>query len=106
MSLGLISSLQLCNKKPNIYVRIRRFNKPVKYINFNGEEFRVTKLCIVLIRLSNQEIQLPLMVKDEGKNDTISIMLGMTFLEKCNPRRITSRNLVITIDDKEIIIPK
>ena len=41
--------------------------KPVKYINFNGEEFRVTKFYTVLIRLSNQEIQLPLMVEDEGK---------------------------------------
>ena len=59
--------------------------KPIKYINFNGEEFSVTKFCIVLIRLSNQQIQLPLMVEDEGKNDTISIMLGMTFLEKCQP---------------------
>ena len=56
--------------------------KPIKYINFNGEEFRVTKFCTVLIRLSNQEIQLPLMVEDEDKNDMLSIMLGMTFLEK------------------------
>ena len=66
-------------------LKLEDLTKQVKYINFNGEEFRVTKLCTVLIRLSNQELQLPLMVEDEGKNDTISIMLGMTFLEKCNP---------------------
>ena len=80
--------------------------KPVKYINFNGEEFRVTKLCTILIRLSNQEIQLPLMVEDEGKTDTISIMLGMTFLEKCQLCQITSHCFVITLANKEIIIPK
>ena len=69
-------------------LEIEDLAKPVKYINFNGEEFRVTKFCTVLIRLLNQEIQLPLMVEDEGKNDTINIMLGMTFLEKCQPLRI------------------
>ena len=41
--------------------------KPVKYINFNGEEFSVTKFCTILIRLSNQEIQLSLMVEDGEK---------------------------------------
>ena len=56
--------------------------KPIKYINFNEEEFRVTKFCTVLIRFSNQEIQLPLMVEDEDKNDMLSLMLEMTFLEK------------------------
>ena len=59
--------------------------EPINYINFNGEKFCVTKFCNVVIRLTNQEIKLPLMVEDEGKNDTISIMLGMTFLEKCKP---------------------
>ena len=87
-------------------LELEDLTKPVNYINFNGEEFRVTKFCTVIIRLSNQEMQLPSMAEDEGKNDTISIMLGMTFLEKCNPWRITSHNLVITIDNKEIIIPK
>ena len=94
------------SKSLTFMLELEDLTKPVKYINFNGEEFSVTKFCTVLIRLSNQEIQLPLMVEDEGKNDTISIMLGMTFLEKCNPWRITSQNLVITIDNKEIIIPK
>ena len=46
---------------------IKELAEPVKYINFNGEEFRVTKFCTVLIRLANQEIKLPLMVEDEGK---------------------------------------
>ena len=59
--------------------------EPVTYINFNGEKLCVTKFCNVVIRLTNQEIKLPLMVEDRGKNDTISIMLGMTFLEKCKP---------------------
>ena len=87
-------------------LRLKDLTKPVKYINFNGEKFRVTKFCTVLIRLSNQEIQLSSMVEDEGKNDTISIMLGMDFLEKCQPWQITSHSLVITLDNKEIIIPK
>ena len=46
------------------------------------------------------------MVEDEGKNDTVSIMLGMTFLEKCKPWQITSENLIITLNNKEIIIKK
>ena len=78
----------------------------VTYINFNGENFRVTKFCTVVIRLNNQEIKLPLMVEDEGENDTISIMLGMTFLEKCKPWHITSEHLMITINNNQITIPK
>ena len=46
------------------------------------------------------------MVEGECKNDTISIILGMTFLEKCQPWRITSHSLVIILDNKKIIIPK
>ena len=81
-------------------------DEPVTYINFNGEKFCVTKFCTTVIRLNNQEIKLPLMVEDEGKNDTISIMLGMTFLEKCKPWHITSEHLMITINNNQIIIPK
>ena len=66
----------------------------------------VTKFCNVIIRLNNQEIKLLLMVEDEGKNDTISIMLEMTFLEKCKPWQITSEHLMITINQNQIIIPK
>ena len=80
--------------------------EPAKYINFNGEEFSIMKYCTVLIRLANQEIKLPLMVEEEGKNDTISIMLGMTFLEKCKPWQIASENLIITLNQNEIIIQK
>ena len=53
----------------------------------------VANLYNVILRLNTQEIKLPLMVEDEGKNDTISIMLGMTFLEQCKPWQITSENL-------------
>ena len=87
-------------------LELKELTEPVKYINFKEEEFRVTKLCTVLIRLANQEIKLPLMVEDEGKNDTISIMLGMTFLEKCKPWKITFENLIITLNNNEIIIQK
>ena len=87
-------------------LELNELTEPVKYINFNGEEFRVTKFCTVLIRLANQEIKLPLMVEDEGKTNTISIMLGMTFLEKCKLWHITSENLIITLNNNEIIIQK
>ena len=80
--------------------------EPVTYINFNGEKFCVTKFYNVVIRLTNQEKKLPLMVEDKGKNYTISIMLGMTFLEKCKPWQITSEHLMITINHNQIIIPK
>ena len=70
------------------------------------EKIRVTKFRTVLIRLANQEIKLPLMVEDEGKNDTISIILGMNCLEKCKPWQITSENLIITLNNNEIIIQK
>ena len=46
------------------------------------------------------------MVEDEGKNNTISIMIGMTFLEKCKPLKITSENLIITLNNNEIIMQK
>ena len=85
---------------------VKELAEPVKYINFNGEEFSVAKSCTILIRLANQEIKLPIMVEDEGKNDKISIMLGMTFLEKCKPWQITSENLIITLNHNEIIIHK
>ena len=87
-------------------LELKELAEPVKYINFNGEEFSVTKYCTILIRLENQEIKLPLMVEEEGKNDTISIMLGMSFLEKCKPWQITSENLTITLNQNEIIIQK
>ena len=48
-------------------LELKELTEPIKYINFNGEEFRVTKFCTVLIRLANQEIKLPLMVEDKGK---------------------------------------
>ena len=80
---------------------LNNLDEPVTYINFNGEKFCVTKFCTVIIKLN-----LPLMVEDEGKNDTISIMLGMTFLEKCKPWQITSEHLMITINHNQIIIPK
>ena len=51
-------------KSLTFMLKLEDLTKPVKYINFNGEEFRVTKLCTVLIRLSNQEILLPLIVED------------------------------------------
>ena len=94
------------SKSLTFMLELKELAEPVKYINFNGEEFRATKFYTVLIRLANQEIKLPLMVEDEGKNDTISIMLGMTFLEKCKPWQITSENLIITLNNNEIIIQK
>ena len=87
-------------------LELKELAEPVKYINFNGEEFSITKSYTVLIRLANQEIKLPLMIENEGKNDKISIMLGMTFLEKCKPWQITFENLIITLNHNEIIIHK
>ena len=84
---------------------LKDLEEPVTYINFNGEKFCVTKFCTVLIKLNNQEIKLPLMVEDEGKNDMISITLGMTFLEKCKPWTITSKHLMITLNQQQITIP-
>ena len=54
-------------KSQTFMLELKELAKPVKYINFNGEEFSVTKSCTVMIRLANQEIKLPLMVEDEGK---------------------------------------
>ena len=85
---------------------LKDLEEPVTYINFNGEEFCVTKFCTVLIKLNNQEIKLPLMVEDEGKIDTIRIMLGMTFLEKCKPWTITYEHLMIILNQDQITIPK
>ena len=87
-------------------LELKELAEPVKYTNFDGEEFSVTKSSTVLIRLANQEIKLPLMVEDEGKNDKISIMVGITFLEKCKPWQVTSENLIITLNHNEIIIQK
>ena len=94
------------SKSLTFMLDLKDLEEPVTYINFNGEEFCVTKFCTVLIKLNNQEIKLPLMVEDEGKNDTISTMLGMTFLEKCKPWQITSEHLIITFNQHHITIPK
>ena len=51
------------SKSLTFVLELEDLTKQVKYIHFNREEFRVTKFCTVLIRLSNQEIQLPLMVE-------------------------------------------
>ena len=87
-------------------LELNDLNEPVTYLNFNGEKFCVTKFCNVILILNTQEIKLPLMVEDEGKNDAISVMLGMTFLEKCKPWKITSDQLMITINQNQISIPK
>ena len=100
------ASSSYISKSLTFMLDLNDLDKPITYINFNGEKFCVTKFCNTLIRLNNQEIKLPLMVEDEGKNDTISIMLGMTFLEKCKPWKITSENLMITINKNSIVIPK
>ena len=100
------ASSSYISKSLTFMLDLNDLEEPITYINFNGEKFCVTKFYNTLIRLNNQEIKLPLMVEDEGKNDTISIMLGMTFLEKCKPWQITSENLMITINNNQIIIPK
>ena len=94
------------SKSLTFMLELNDLSEPITYINFTGEKFCVTKFCDVILRLNTQEIKLPLMVEDEGKNDTISIMLGMTFLEKCKPWQITSDNLLITLNQNKIIIPK
>ena len=66
-------------------LELNDLTEPITYINFNGEMFCGTKFCDVRLQLNTQEIKLPLMVEDEGKNDTISIMLGMTFVAPQNP---------------------
>ena len=100
------ASSSYISKSLTFMLELNDLSEPIIYINFNGEKFCVTKFCDVLIRLNSQEIKLPLMVEDEGKNDTISIMLGMTFLEKCKPWQITSENLLITLNQNKIVIPK
>ena len=100
------ASSSYISKSLTFMLDLNDLDEPVTYINFNGEKFCVTKFCTVVIRLNNQEIKLPLMVEDEGKNDMISIMLGMTFLKKCKPWQITSEHLMITINHSQIIKPK
>ena len=60
------------SKNLTCMLELKELAEPVKYINFNGEEFRVTKFCTVLIRLANQEIKFP---------------------SKCHPRRLRQTNL-------------
>ena len=69
------ASSNYISKSLTFMLDLNDLNEPITYINFNGEKFCVKKICNVIIRLNNQEIKLPLMVEDEGKNDTISIML-------------------------------
>ena len=94
------------SKSLTFMLDLEYLEEPVTYINFNGEEFCVSKFCTIFIRLNNQEIKLPLMVEDEGKNDTIGIMLGMTFLEHCKPWQITSEHLLLTLNQHQITISK
>ena len=61
------ASSSYISKSLTFMLDLNDLDEPVTYINFNGEKFCVTKFCTVVIRLNNQEIKLPLKVKDEGK---------------------------------------
>ena len=82
------ASSSYISKSLTFMLKLNDLSEPITYINFNGEKFCVTKFCDVIVRLNTQEIKLPLMAEYEGKNDTISIMLGMTFLESASLSRL------------------
>ena len=61
------------SKNLTFMLELNDLTEPITYINFNGEKFCVTKLCDVILPLNTQEIKLPLMVEDEGKNEMIRL---------------------------------
>lgn len=92
------------NKKLCTQLQKYKLNEPYQYTNFNGELHIIDEAIETFLKFG-QEI-IPIRLLKEDTNDTLEIMLGLTFLEKVKPYNITSYGLKITFNEKLIYIPK
>lgn len=79
---------------------------PHQYTNFNGEIHEIDESVETIIRFGEENIPIRLLIEQEGYNNNLEIMLGITFLESVKPYHITSYGMKITYNDKLIYIPK
>lgn len=83
-----------------------KLDEPHQYTNFNGELHEISEAIETILRFGQETIPLRLLIEDESENDTLEIMLGLTFLENVKPYQITSYGLKITYNGRMIYIPK
>ena len=81
-----------------------KLDEPYQYTNFNGELHMINEAIETLVKFGQEVI--PIRLLNEYENDTLEIMLGLTFLEKVKPYNITPYGLKITYNDNLIYIPK
>jgi hypothetical protein len=77
-----------------------------KYTNFNGEEHVINEVVDTTLKFGSETIPIRLLIENEGFNDLLQIMLGVTFLDSVKPYKITAYGIQITYQDKVIYIPK
>lgn len=83
-----------------------KLDEPHQYTNFNGELHEIEEAVETIIKFGEEKIPIRLLIENKSENDTLEIMLGLTFLENVKPYQITSYGLKITYNEKLIYIPK
>jgi hypothetical protein len=83
-----------------------QLDEPHQYTNFNGELHEINEAIETILKFGEEKIPLRLLIGNENENDTLEVMLGLTFLENVKPYQITSYGLKITFNDRMIYIPK
>lgn len=94
------------NHKICKYLQKYPLEEPHQYTNFNGELHEINEAVETIIKFGEEKIPLRLLIGNEDENDSLEIMLGLTFLENVKPYQITSYGLKITYNGKMIYIPK
>ena len=98
---GSYISHKLCRK-----LQKHQLDVPHHYTNFNGELHEIKEAVETIVKFNEEKIPLRLLIENEGENDTLEIMLGLTFLENVEPYKISSYGLKITYNEKLIYIPR
>lgn len=98
---GSYISHKLCRK-----LQKHQLDVPHHYTNFNGELHIIKEAIETIIKFGEEKIPLRLLIENESEDDSLEIMLGLTFLENVKPYKISSYGLKITYKDKLIYIPR
>lgn len=98
---GSYISHNLCKK-----LQKHQLNIPHHYTNFNGDLHEIKEATETIIKFNEEKIPLRLLIKNKEENDSLEIMLGLTFLENVKPYELSSNGLEITYNDKLIYIPR
>lgn len=94
-------SHKLCQNLPTYTLEC-----PHQYVNFNGELHEIKEAVETFIKFGSEQLNIRLLIENEGMNDTLEIMLGITFLDSVKPYQINPYGIKITYHNKTIYIPK